>query len=240
MERYFASVKEGVASLSEESAHHLRDVMRGRSGETIEIVSEGKVYEAMIASVKPLKITIQKEIETASELPRHLILAFSLLKGGHDELVLMKGTELGVGAFAPFVSSRTIIRLEKGEGEKRRSRYEKIVIGAAEQSKRTMIPEVNPIRNYRDILEIKADHRYLAYEGKSLGSFELRGMFSSLGKEETVLAVVGPEGGFSGEEADLARAKGFEEISLGKRILRAETASLYLASVFAFLSEGGK
>jgi len=213
-------------------------VMRARPGETLEVVSEGRVYEAVVASVEPLKIALRKEINAPSELSCHLILAFSLLKGGHDELVLMKGTELGVSAFAPFVSSRTIIRLGGDEGEKRRSRYEKIVIGAAEQSKRTRIPEVNPIGNYEDILDIKADRRFLAYEEKSQGSFDLRETFSSLAKAATVLAVVGPEGGFSGEEAEQAREKGFEEISLGRRILRAETASLYLASVFAFLKEG--
>jgi 16S rRNA (uracil1498-N3)-methyltransferase len=240
MERYFASVKDGVALLSEESVHHLRDVMRARAGETLEIVSEGRVYEAVVVSVEPLKIALQKEIGAPSELSCALILAFSLLKGGHDELVLMKGTELGVGAFAPFVSSRTIIRLGEGEAEKRRIRYDKIVRGAAEQSKRTRIPEVDPIKNYEDILDIKADRRFLAYEEKSQGSFDLRETFSSLAKGETALVVVGPEGGFSIEEAERAREKGFEEISLGKRILRAETASLYVASVFAFLKEEGE
>ncbi len=240
MERYFASVKEGMAFLSEESTHHLLDVMRGKIGETIEVVSEGKVYEAVIASAKPLEITIKKEKESASELPSRLLLAFSLLKAGHDELVLAKGTELGVSVFAPFTSSRTIIHLESEEAEKRVSRYRKIVMGAAEQCKRSLVPEVNPLRAYKDILEIKADHRFLAYEEKSQGPFELRATLSSLKKDETILMVVGPEGGFSPEEAKMALDKGFEEISLGKRILRAETASLYLASVFAFMAEAAR
>ncbi len=237
MERFFAQIKDNKAFLSNEDAHHLLNVMRAKSGDKIEIVDEGELYLAKVSKTSPLEIEIIENIHRPTELNSHLVLAFALLKGGHDELVLMKGTELGVSTFLPFISERTIIRLDKKEREKRLERFKKIVSGAASQSKRLITPEVLPIADYKDVLSFAADKRYLAYENVSDSSFNLPKEFSSIEKDMNVICLVGPEGGFSPKEAEMAKEKGFTYLSLGRRILRAETASIYLASVFSMLEE---
>lgn len=237
MERFFAQIRDGRAFLNENDTHHLLNVMRAKSGDKIEIVDEGELYLAEIKNVNPLEIETISMINRPTELNSHLILAFALLKGGHDELVLMKGTELGVSKFLPFISERTIIRLDKKEREKRLERFKKIVSGAASQSKRLITPEVLPILDYKDVLDIEADKRYLAYENVSDSSFNLPKEFSTIEKDMNVICLVGPEGGFSPKEAEAAKNKGYTYLSLGRRILRAETASIYLASVFSMLEE---
>ncbi len=237
MERFFAQINGDNVHLSKDDSHHLLNVMRAKIGTKAEIVDHDELYIAEVVSVSPLELKIVEKKDRPTELNCELILAFSLLKGGHDELVLMKGTELGVSKFIPFISERTIIRLDQKEREKRLERFKKIVSGASSQSKRLAIPEVLPIFDYKQVLEYEADKRYLAYENVSSDSFNLPKEFGSIAKGSSTLCLVGPEGGFSLKEAELAKEKGFTYLSLGKRILRAETASIYLASVFSMLEE---
>ena len=240
MNRFFGKVKGNEISLSKEDEHHLFKVLRAKEGEEIELVSEGNLFIAEIRSISPLKIVLKKKIESNTELPCPLYLGFSLLKGGHDELVLQKGTELGVAGFYPFLSSRTIISLDEKDKKKKLERYQKIVWGAAMQSKRLTIPFIHPILSFKELLKEEANHRFIPYEELSKGEFSLLGELGALKPKETTLCLVGPEGGFNKEEIDLAKEKGFLPVSLGKRILRAETASLYFASVFASQTENKK
>jgi 16S rRNA (uracil1498-N3)-methyltransferase len=239
MQRYFASVKgeEVILSLSDE--HHLLDVMRAKAGEKIEIVDGGIVYSATVRSVDPLRIEKGEEVRQEHELPCHLLLAFALLKGGHDEWVLQKGTELGVAAFYPFLSKRTIIEVRDDKDKaKRFDRYSKIVKGAAEQCKRSTLPEVSPVLSFDELLEIPADLHLVAYENVSEDGEPFGKAVAALKAGQSCLLLIGPEGGFEPSEIEKARQAGFQTVGLGKRILRAETASVYAASVFSFVSEG--
>lgn len=237
MERFFAKIRDHQVCLSPMDEHHLVNVMRAKAGTMIEIVDAGDLYLAEVVSLSPLRIEIRQELSRPTELNAHLILGFSLLKGGHDELVLMKGTELGAFAFVPFLSERSIIRLDSKEREKRLQRFQKIVEGAANQSKRMSIPKITPILDYPSVLSYPADHRYLAYENLSGDVFNLPNELSNIKAGESALFLIGPEGGFSPKEAALAEDAGFSFVSLGKRILRAETASIFVASSFAFAEE---
>lgn len=237
MERFFAKIENSEAILSDTDSHHLINVMRCKNGTNVEIVDEGKLHLGQVVSVNPLKVRIIEELKRPAELNVKLILGFSLLKGGHDELVLMKGTELGVTTFVPFISERTIIRLDSKEREKRLERFKKIVTGAASQSKRLIEPTVLPIMDYKDVLKLNYTKKYLAYENVSTSSFNLPDELKFLSSDESALFLVGPEGGFSPKEALEAETNGFAFVSLGKRILRAETASIYIASVFSFIEE---
>ncbi len=236
--RFFGEIKDNKAILGDGELHHLFNVMRRKVGDQIDVVYAGDTYRCEIASIKPLSIDVIEVIQDDSELPCSLILAFALLKGGHDELVYMKGTELGVSSFAPFLSRRTIIELPKEKDkEKKLERANKIVKGASEQSRRTAVPEVYPISTFKNILNIKADHKLFAYENESHTASSMKEALKDLKKGDTTLVVVGPEGGFSAEEVELAKSSGFTFISLGKRILRAETASIFAASVHSLLAE---
>lgn len=236
--RFFGEIQNNKALLGDGDLHHLLNVMRKRVGDKVDVVYAGDTYKCEITSLNPISIDVIEIIQDDVELKSNLTLAFALLKGGHDELVYMKGTELGVKTFAPFISKRTIISLPSEKDKaKKKERAEKIVKGAAEQSRRNVVPDVNNVKSFKEILKMEADHKIFAYENESHSSLTLKVALSELKEGETTLIVVGPEGGFSEEEAKLAKDAGFTFCSLGRRILRAETASIYSASIFSSIAE---
>lgn len=240
MDRFFGKIVDGKAIIDDDKAHHLVHVLRINKGEKIEIVDTGELFLCEVASTSPLEIKVLENLYKPSELPIKAVLAFALLKGGHDELVLQKGTELGVSEFIPYISSRTIIRLDEKDKAKRKTRFEKIVLSSVEQCKRLVIPTVQDIKSFDKVISQKFDHAFFAYEGLSHESFNLASEAAKVKPGESVLLIIGPEGGFSEKEVLAAEEKGLTSVSLGKRILRAETASLYMASVFSFLGESYK
>ncbi len=238
MNRFFGEIKEGFAFLSAEDSHHLSRVLRIKKGEEVEIVSQGELYLAQVISASPLSLKVKEKRASRNELPSDCYIAFALLKGGHDELVLQKCTELGAKGFLPFLSKRTIIKLDHKEREKRGERYRKIVLSAAAQSKRLTVPSVSGILDFKDLLAQSADYKFIAYENLSvsnpLSSFEA---LSAIKEGSKTIFLIGPEGGFEEGEVASATKRGFVPISLGRRILRAETASIFLSSVFSYLME---
>lgn len=237
MQRFFAKIFGEEALFSSSEEHHLLDVMRIQEGALLEVADGQAVYEARLVSRSPLRVHLERRLTEDNELPSNLFLGFSLLKGGHDELVLLKGTELGVAGFLPFVSDRTIIRLDEAEKARRSDRFTKIVEEGAKQSKRTRVPTVFPIASFQNLLHESADVKVIAYENEKEKIGSLDQSFAILPEGGRMLALVGPEGGFSLEEVHAANACGFQSVGLGKRILRAETASLYLASAFSYAKE---
>ncbi|MCQ2772611.1 MAG: 16S rRNA (uracil(1498)-N(3))-methyltransferase, partial [Bacilli bacterium] len=184
--RFFGEIKNNKAILGDGDLHHLLNVMRKRVGDQIDVVYAGDTYRCEISSLNPLSIDVIEVLEDDVELKSNLTLAFALLKGGHDELVYMKGTELGVRTFAPFISKRTIISLPTDKDKaKKKERAEKIVKGAAEQSRRNIVPEVNDITSFKNILKIKADHKIFAYENESHSSLTLKVALADLKEGET-------------------------------------------------------
>jgi len=236
MDRFFASdCRDNNFILSKEDEHHLLHVLRHKKDDVIEIVYDEKLFIARIFSFNPLVLKMEKTLSRESELDTSLILAFSLLKGGHDELVIQKGTELGVKYFVPFYSSRTIVRLSLEEKEKRLTRFKKIARASAMQSRRLSIPSISLPLTFNEVLQFEATKKVVAYEELSTISSSLASTINELKSNESFLAVVGPEGGFSLEEIALTKKHGFKAISLGPSILRAETASIMIASTFLAL-----
>ena len=235
MPRYSACQKEGdILSFSAEVSHHAVSVMRVRIGEEIEAVHEGTVFAAQVTSLKPFEARLIHEIKEDRELRANLILGFALLKGGHDEMILQKGTELGVHAFLPLETERVIIRFKKeAEKENRRERYQKIVTGAVEQCRRSFVPKVEKITNVNDVIHYPAEVKLFAYEKEAIEGKTLKEALVPVQDHQNVLLLLGPEGGWSETEADRLLKAGFLPISLGRRILRAETAAIFAASVFA-------
>jgi 16S rRNA (uracil1498-N3)-methyltransferase len=238
MQRFFASIRGDEAFFSSAESHHLLDVLRANKGDLIEVADAGEVYLATIDSIAPLRVLLVKKIAETSELPAKLFLGFSLLKGGHDELVLLKGTELGVAGFYPFIGERTIVQLGQPERKKRLERFKKIVAEGASQSKREVVPFVEEILSFREVLKTASPVKIIAYENEKEAIGRLDEAFKKVPSGGSLLALVGPEGGFSDTEVEAAKEGGFTTVGLGKRILRAETASLYLASAFAYAKEG--
>ncbi len=232
MNRFFAKKENDTIVLDEESLHHLRSVLRLQKGENIELIIDGSLFRAKIDSLDPFRVTALEDVIENRETSLSVLLGFALLKGGHDDLVVQKGTELGVKEFFPLSSERTIVLLREGKDkQKKNERFFKIARGASEQSKRLVAPIVHGVSSFIDALMVEAEHKYIAYEGEAMNSNSLYKELSSLQKGERVYVLIGPEGGWSEKEVILAQNHGFKAISLGKRILRAETASIYCASL---------
>lgn len=233
MQRYFGRKLKRNILLTEEDNRHLLKVMRARKGEQIEVVADDKVYLCEIETVRPLSIVTIKELKENNELPNYVILVAALLKGDKMDYVLQKATELGVSEIVLLESERTIVKVKQQQTNLRLGRYQRILKEAAEQSKRCRIPYIQNIITFDRIIEIEADLKLIAYEGSQGTTKMLNKKIDSLKPGKRVAVIIGPEGGFSSDEVGFAKHCGFTPVGLGKRILRAETASIYTLSVIA-------
>lgn len=235
MQRYFGVVKQGQISLCEDDIFHLTRVMRAKPGTEIEVVSEGKVLLCKTVSFNPLKIEIIREEKENNELPNEVILIASIIKGEHMDLVLQKATELGVNEIILLETERTIAKIKD---ESKLIRFRKILKEASEQSKRTKIPTLNKIIKVNDLDKIDADLKIIAYEANKGSSKTFSQLIKGVAPKDKIAVLIGPEGGFSLNEANYATKNGFIPVGLGKRILRAETATFYTLSVIGSILEG--
>ncbi|MCI2068828.1 MAG: 16S rRNA (uracil(1498)-N(3))-methyltransferase [Bacilli bacterium] len=227
--------KTDIVSFPPEEENHAR-VIRIQKGEKIEVVFNNKAYRAEISSSFPLKAKIlSSQAEQSRELPFTSILLCPLLKKDNFEFALQKGTELGVNVFVPYLSSRVIKRISKEEFEERRERFMKIIFEAVEQSNRTSLPVLSPLMNYEEAIKTPGDYKFFAYEEEALKGQKIPPLKRTPSLK--VVSLVGPEGGFSPEEAKKALDNGFLPVQLGKRILRAETAIISLLAVVDYLGE---
>lgn len=237
MQRYF-SISSTHKSLSSDNVFHMQKVMRMKVGDKFELVFNNEAYICEITNMNPFSFSEIEKINNSSEIENDVTLFFALSKGDKNEFVMQKATELGVSKIVLLSSKRSISKMSNEDFLRKKNRYEKIVLEAAEQSKRTKVPAilgVFPISNIPS--ELIADYNFVAYEDESgftNNSFEL---LNSIKKNESVSIVIGSEGGLEKEEVEKLSNSGFKIISLGKRILRCETAAVYALSVLGFLLE---
>lgn len=237
MQHYFGTIVGDSAIIDGNQTHHLLDVRRARIGEKIEVSDGVNSFLCEIERLDPLAVKVIRALEDKRELDIDVTLAFAVLKGDHNDLIVLKGTELGVSKFIPFLSERVVVTPEKGEDNRLRRLRKKAEEGAM-QCRRDVVPEVTDYKNYDQILDGDYDYKFFAYEGVAIeGETFYEAVKDRLALHNRVLLLIGPEGGFTDEEAKKAKEHGFLAVSLGKRILRAETAAIYGASVLAALSE---
>ena len=236
MQRYFSNIDNNFfVHFSENDEHHILHVMRMKKGDEIEVVSNGRVFLCRIDSTNPLQTSVIHEIENDVELKEDVILLFALTKGDKIDLVLQKATELGVKKVALIESERTVVNYEDKDVEKKLARFRKIMKEASEQSHRIIVPELLGIYNLKNLpKEVFSSINYVAYEKDAN---DISGAFQGLEKGKSISILIGPEGGFSEQEINHLTEQGFIRTSLGKRILRAETAAIYALSVIGYLLE---
>ncbi|SFJ09285.1 16S rRNA (uracil(1498)-N(3))-methyltransferase [Thermoflavimicrobium dichotomicum] len=237
MQRYFVSPKQisgNQIQITGDDVHHIKTVMRNRIGDRfICCDGHGLDYFVEITEIHSQYIEC-RVLETApskGEPVSQITIAQSLPKGDKFETILQKGTEIGAARFLPFTSLRTIVKLDDKKGQKKLERWKRIVKEAAEQSHRGCIPEVFQPIHWKELLkEIeKAELALIAYEkgGEPLTHV-------TMSEAQQILLIIGPEGGFSEQEIEEAKAAGALPITLGTRILRTETASLVALSCILF------
>ena len=233
MQRYFARTIGERVILSDDDVFHLTRVMRARKGDNIEVVSDGMVYLAQVQSLRPLEINLVKKIKENNELSNNVILIASLIKGEKMDLVLQKATELGVSEIVLLQSERSVVKIKKDDKEVKFARFNKILKEAAEQSRRSKIPALYRLIDISGLRTIEADIRLIAYEGMEGSTESFNKVLQNIKAKDKIAILIGPEGGFSEKEVNVASHYGFKKISLGRRILRAETASFYALSVIS-------
>jgi len=241
MHRFFISsksIKQDRVSLTDEPVHQIIHVLRLKPKDHIILLdNSGWEYEVEIDQMSPGLIqgrVIGKGLG-ATEPKVKVILYQALLKAEKFEFVLQKGVELGVSAFIPFVSERCVVRRP---GENKLARWEKIIQEAAEQSRRAVLPALHPVVAFREACDSVHGASLLLWEEEkslSLSRIIKEPLFRA---SPTFNVFVGPEGGFPPSEVAYAESCGIVPVSLGHRILRAETAGL--AVVAAFLYEKGE
>lgn len=224
-----------------EDGKHLRKVLRVKEGERILVNDEqGFEYTCEISGFTETEVIASIRWKEAAdrELPIELTLFQGLPKGDKMELIIQKAVELGVAQIVPVETKRCVVKLDEKKAEKKQSRWQAIAESAAKQSKRAVIPKVCPVCSMKEALREaeNMDMLLIPYE-LAEGMEETRKRLQEVKEKRSVGIFIGPEGGFEEEEVSLAGEAGAYPITLGKRILRTETAGLYLLSVLGFLLE---
>jgi 16S rRNA (uracil1498-N3)-methyltransferase len=244
MQRYFVPQDQWTNDrviVTGEDAKHISKVMRMKEGDSIicsNNAGRSSVCEIHSQSSDQVETLITTEIESDSELPVRVTIAQGLPKADKLEYIIQKGTELGAADFFPFSAERSIVKWDDKKASKKKDRLEKIAKEAAEQAHRNKIPKIMNPGKFSDLLKIAEEYKIkiAAYEeeAKQLESSKFASALSALEKGDSILCVIGPEGGISDQEAKVLADHGFELCGLGPRILRTETAPMYILSAISY------
>jgi 16S rRNA (uracil1498-N3)-methyltransferase len=225
------SIQFPSAILEGKEHHHLSKVLRIKPGERVWLVDEqGETYLAEVKEVRKqqTKLHIVERAEKV-EAKIHLTLAQALIKSKRMDLLVQKATELGMDSFVPIEASRSVVKIQEKKGSKL-ARWQKIAAEAAKQSRRSAVPAIHSPQPFRSFIANRTESKRL-FLSETKGRY-LRDIFAGEPKNPSqdgipsVIIAVGPEGGWTEEEEILALEKGFEAVSLGKHVLRSETAAL--------------
>ncbi len=239
MARFFVrqpQIEKGILRVEGDEVKHIRKVLRLKKGDEI-IIFDGsaKEYEGTIVGEGPFSVAILIRIVLPSRKESNLqvTLAQSLLKGEKMDYLIQKATELGIKEIIPFSSSRSIPLLERSKWLERHRRWEKIAIEASKQCGRTILPRIDLLKDYSQMLRSASPDsiRLILWEKEGQ---RLKELLEGKGEKSNIFFVVGPEGGLSQKEVDEAKRSGFITVTLGGRILRSETASLCLLSILQY------
>ncbi|MDC3413338.1 16S rRNA (uracil(1498)-N(3))-methyltransferase [Aquibacillus sp. 3ASR75-11] len=244
MQRYFVSEENLLSDkivIKGEDVHHIVKVMRMNEGDKIICnVLDGRAAVCQIQSVSDASVvtTVLTWETNYTQLPINVTIAQGLPKGDKLELVLQKGTELGAHEFLPFQAQRSIVKWDSKKMKKKMERYRKIVKEASEQSHRNNVPSILSVASFTELLTYssKFNHKIVAFEEEARSPHyrKLSEAINQMKPNESILACVGPEGGFSDEEIQSLKKHGFHTVRLGPRILRTETAPLYLLACISY------
>jgi 16S rRNA (uracil1498-N3)-methyltransferase len=218
--------------LAADEARHLRDVLRlERGAEVFVFDGAGREYRCVVAEGGRARVMLEvaEEVEAARPESRlSLRLAVALLKGEKFDLVVQKATELGATEIVPLITKQADVRVPgAGDGSRRTARWQRIALEAAKQSGRALVPAIAAPRLLSSLIEVPIDGeewRVMFTEREGRGLLEM--MTEAPARVSAATALVGPEGGWTDEEIAGARDAGWSLITLGGRILRAETAAI--------------
>lgn len=210
---------------------HIKNVLRMRIGEELAVLNgtDGKEYRCGIEEFTEDEVicTLRFIKEDGLELPARVTLFQGLPKADKMEFIVQKMVELGVYRIVPVATRRAVVKLDEKKAKAKVARWQAIAEAAAKQSKRRIVPEVGAVCSMKEALFQAAsmDIKLIPYE-LSEGMDKTRALIEKAAPGQEIAVFIGPEGGFEEEEVSLAMENGFAPVTLGKRILRTETAGL--------------
>lgn len=219
--------------------NHIKNVLRMSVGDKICVINgqNNKEYYCEITAVgsDEVETRICEIRESDQELGNEIVLFQGLPKSDKMELIIQKAVELGVHTIVPVSTDRTVVKLDAKKEANKRKRWMSISESAAKQSGRLRIPEVTRVVSFKEALEMagKMDVRLIPYE-LAEGMEKTREIMSSIQPGQSVAVFIGPEGGFESSEIEKAMEIGVQPITLGKRILRTETAGLVTLAMLVY------
>lgn len=219
--------------------NHIKNVLRMKPGDELALSNgiDGKEYRVGIVALGEDEIACELRFikEDAIELPCRIYLFQGLPKGDKMELIIQKAVELGAYQVIPVAMSRSVVKLDEKKAAAKVKRWQAISEAAAKQSKRGIIPEVPGVMTYKEALAYagETEVKILPYE-LAEGMEQTKQLIDGIRPGQKIAVFIGPEGGFAPEEVELATQAGFAAVTLGKRILRTETAGMALLSVLMY------
>lgn len=230
MQRYFAkNIEDNKITLSNSDMHHIKNVMRMKENDKVEVVYDKKTYLCNLDN--NLELHIDAVINEDKELPKEIIAIIGLVKEQKMDLVLQKLTELGVSKIIPVNMERSIVKLDTKKEDKKLIRWNTICKEASEQSKRNTIPIVTNVINFKDIINIEADLKLCCSVSEK---DNIISNYLSNNNYNSVSFVIGPEGGLASKEENYLKENNYNLVSLGSLVFRMETACIYMASILNY------
>ncbi|HAX72863.1 MAG TPA: 16S rRNA (uracil(1498)-N(3))-methyltransferase [Firmicutes bacterium] len=244
MQRYFLNndqFNEDIVQITGDDAHHISRVMRQSEGDEIIVCNEDKqsfIVKIIKVDAQVIVCQIVSTIEKNAELPVNVSIAQGIPKGDKFEWVIQKGTECGAFEFVPVSMERSVVKIDQKKEKKKLERWSKIAKEAAEQSHRSVVPTISEVQTFKQFIQYakQFDICLFAYEetAKAGELFQLKQTLSQIHTGAKVLVLVGPEGGISEKEVTTLLESGFKACALGPRILRTETAPIYILSAISY------
>lgn len=228
----------GTINIIGEDVKHIKNVLRYKVGDELEVCDDIQIrYQTKISEFKEESIILEiiDIIEKDTEIPFKIDIYQGLPKSDKMDLIVQKTTELGVNGIIPVLTDRVIVKVEKGNESKKSDRWNKIALEASKQSGRQRVPVVEKIVNLENVVENLSEYDIVIVPFECEKDCSIKSVLKNITKHDKIAIVVGPEGGFSDRDiATLKKLKNMCEVSLGKRILRTETAGVVTLAMIIY------
>lgn len=236
-----AQINDTCVIITGDDVNHIKNVIRLKTGDEISVSNgiDGRDYRCGIEEITETQVVCKLRFikEDGVELPSRVYLFQGLPKGDKMELIIQKMVELGVYEIIPVAMKRCVVKLDDKKAKAKIARWQGIAEAAAKQSKRAIVPRINDVMTYAQALEFAKDMdvRLVPYELENMmsgssGAVGTKKVIDSLEPGQRIAIFIGPEGGFEEQEINDAVALGMKPVTLGKRILRTETAGMTIMS----------
>jgi 16S rRNA (uracil1498-N3)-methyltransferase len=229
---------DGMCTIAGPEARHMTRVLRMEAGDRFVLMDgKGSRFLASIESATPqgVRVILERSLPKPPPSPVTIVLCQALLKSGPMDYLIQKTSELGVDHILPFSSLRTVTMLKRERLANRMRHWREIARSSAKQSGRVIPAQIDVPTSLRELIarwKEKKEMKAILWEGE--GATDLKGLLRGSFRAGKFIGMVGPEGGFAGEEVELAEDAGFIPVTLGNRVLRSETAAMTMVAIVQY------